>query len=121
MYHQHNAEEHILILADAKAVFESVNQLYIHHHNGDVKLNKRLIDARDKSVALIKEIEMHANSTRNVDSEWEQGQMAIRELKSRDEKKEEFWSTTWGNIFKVASGVVGTVIAAYLITIITNK
>ena len=106
MYHQHNAEDHIELLADAKALCESINVLYINYHNGDKILNKRIMDARDKCISLIAELKAHSNNTRNVDQEWEDGQQAIKEIQIIKDKKEEFWSTTIGNIVKVLSAIL---------------
>ena len=117
MYHQHNAEDHIELLADAKALHESINILYINYHNGDKVMNKRIMDARDKCIALIAELKAHSNNTRNVDQEWEDGQQAIRTLQMMQDKKEAFWNTAIGRV----AGVVGTIIATLAAAYVINK
>ena len=117
MYHQHNAEDHISLLADAKGIYESINIMYIHYHNGDKVMNKRIMDSRDKAISHIAELKAHSNNTRNVDKEWEEGQQAIRILQMMKDKKEAFWNTAIGRV----AGVVGTIIATLAAAYVINK
>ena len=82
--HTHNSDEHDRIMEVALAIKSQVNDLYVNHHNGDVKLNNRIQLLIEESTKLVERLHMHVENTSDVDDtmkKWKRHSEILNKIK----------------------------------------
>ena len=82
MKHSHNDAEHQKLANRASEIKVLIDELYVEHHNGDQKLNRRIMNVKDSFGAFNALFEEHIDHTTSIDAEFKESQRAIKILKS---------------------------------------
>ena len=91
--HSHNDAQHQNLANKASEIKGIIDDLYVNHHNGDAKLNKRIMNLKDTFLEFNALFQEHINDTVDFDDKYEEGQRALRLIK---------------NVKMVLFGVIGT-------------
>ena len=80
--HSHNDAQHQNLANKASEIKGIIDDLYVNHHNGDIKLNKRIMNLKDTFLEFNALFQEHINDTVDFDEEFQAGQKALKTLRS---------------------------------------
>ena len=120
MYHSHQNEDHARLESGVDHLIAAADDLYINHHNGDKKLNRRIMRVVKLLESLKETLSMHSANTINLDDDYAKGQESLKREAEREVTETERKSQRRNNTIRTVLTILGTVAAGALLNLLTK-